>query len=338
MQLRLGERAPSLVGATADGRFYSLDAQAGRGALLIAMGCLSPTEARDTLRELRPARAALQAAGVDLVAVAPVSSSLVSALAGDAEARAEVIHVVEAGGLERLEVDGKPAVIAIDRGGRIVDLFSLEDPSDLLDRCASVSALLASEPPRQRSATAPILIIPNVTPRDLCRALIDGFEASPHAPGAMASLAAGRPADKLDAAQKLRRDFELSPASELGAQVLSILAERCLPELRRAFQRDVGLVDRILLARYDVGGHFKRHRDNLLPHTAFREFAVTLNLNTEDYEGGCLVFPEYSDDFYNPPTGSAAIFSASLLHEVTPVRSGVRYAALTFLSSRPPGG
>ena len=56
-----------------------------------------------------------------------------------------------------------------------------------------------------------------------------------------------------------------------------------------------------------------------------------MNLNTDEYDGGELLFPEFSDDLYNPPAGSALIFSASLLHEAAPVRRGRRYVALSFL-------
>jgi predicted 2-oxoglutarate/Fe(II)-dependent dioxygenase YbiX len=87
------------------------------------------------------------------------------------------------------------------------------------------------------------------------------------------------------------------------------------------------------LARYDdTGGFFKRHRDNLAPQVAFRDFAVSMNLNTDDYDGGELSFPEFGAHRYRPPAGSAAIFSASLLHEVAPVTRGRRYVALSFLS------
>ncbi len=56
-----------------------------------------------------------------------------------------------------------------------------------------------------------------------------------------------------------------------------------------------------------------------------------MNLNTGEYEGGELLFPEYNDHRYCPPAGGGIIFSASLLHEAAPVTSGRRYVLLTFL-------
>ncbi len=79
---------------------------------------------------------------------------------------------------------------------------------------------------------------------------------------------------------------------------------------------------------------FSRHRDNSAPHVAYRQFALSLNLNTGDYDGGELLFPEYSDTRFSPPAGGALVFSASLLHEAAPVTSGSRYVFLTFMHTR----
>ena len=40
--------------------------------------------------------------------------------------------------------------------------------------------------------------------------------------------------------------------------------------------------------------------------------------------------PEFGPRTYRPPTGGAAVFSCSLLHEATPVTKGCRYAYLPF--------
>ena len=65
--------------------------------------------------------------------------------------------------------------------------------------------------------------------------------------------------------------------------------------------------------------------------TAHRRFAVSINLNAEEFEGGDLRFPEFGPRTYRPPTGGAVVFSCSLLHEATPVTQGRRYAFLPFL-------
>ncbi|WP_419964690.1 2OG-Fe(II) oxygenase [Pelomonas cellulosilytica] len=77
-------------------------------------------------------------------------------------------------------------------------------------------------------------------------------------------------------------------------------------------------------------GHFRAHRDNTTRGTAHRRFALSVNLNN-DFDGGELCFPEYAPRTYKMPAGSAIVFSGSLLHSVSPVRRGRRYAFLPFL-------
>jgi len=60
-------------------------------------------------------------------------------------------------------------------------------------------------------------------------------------------------------------------------------------------------------------------------------YALTLNLNSEEFEGGGLRFPEYGPSLYTPPTGGAILFSCSLVHEATPVTRGRRFTLLSFL-------
>src|SRR5262249_52451146 len=108
---------------------------------------------------------------------------------------------------------------------------------------------------------------------------------------------------------------------------------RLLPEVHKAYQFRVTRIERHIVACYDAaeGGHFAPHRDNTTRGTAHRRFAVSLNLNTGQYEGGMLCFPEFGPQLYNAPAGGAVVFSCSLLHAATPVTKGKRYAFLPFL-------
>ncbi len=55
-----------------------------------------------------------------------------------------------------------------------------------------------------------------------------------------------------------------------------------------------------------------------------------MNLN-DDFDGGEVGFPEYGPRTFKAPVGGAVVFSCSLLHKVTPVEHGRRYAFLPFL-------
>jgi predicted 2-oxoglutarate/Fe(II)-dependent dioxygenase YbiX len=148
----------------------------------------------------------------------------------------------------------------------------------------------------------------------------------------MASIdAQGRAVHKVDQSKKHRFDLALGARDPCLNRVMAALAARCLPEIRKAFQVDVRHTDRVLIARYDdSGGYFKRHRDNSAPSVAFRQFALSVNLN-DDYDGGQVEFPEYNAYRYRPEAGSGVVFSCSLLHEALPVTLGRRYVLLTFL-------
>jgi predicted 2-oxoglutarate/Fe(II)-dependent dioxygenase YbiX len=58
---------------------------------------------------------------------------------------------------------------------------------------------------------------------------------------------------------------------------------------------------------------------------------VSVNLNTEEFEGGELRYPEFGAEMYRPATGAAIAFSCSMLHEAMHVTKGRRYVLLAFL-------
>jgi hypothetical protein len=89
-------------------------------------------------------------------------------------------------------------------------------------------------------------------------------------------------------------------------------------------------IDRLLVARYDANASwFRRHRDNAADDAAFRRFAISVDLNAGEYDGGHLLVPEYNDHRYRPPTGAGIVFSAAILHAATPVTRGCRYVSPT---------
>ncbi|MGH8127485.1 MAG: 2OG-Fe(II) oxygenase [Gammaproteobacteria bacterium] len=181
-----------------------------------------------------------------------------------------------------------------------------------------------------RSATAPVLMIPDVFNTALCKRLIAHFEQSETHPSGVLDLSGPEPEWRPDPAIKQRRDMRLEDAT-LIREFEQAMAARVLPEIRKSFQYAVTHHEPFKLVRYDTGsGYFRPHRDNETRDTDYRRFAMTLNLNTGDYEGGALQFPEFGETLYRPPRGGAIVFSCSLLHEATDVTRGSRYVALGF--------
>ena len=329
MTLAIGDRAPDFLGAALNGVSWSLEPLAGRPTVLLALGGVEPQAAAAAFARLSAAKATLEAEAIQALALAPMIATLSRALGADPLANEAVAYLPAGCGLETLAIDGEAAAVLIDRSGRIVDIAPFTTAEDLIARWRATASHAAN-----KAATAPVLLIPNVASRDFCERVIAHFEASEHSAGVMASFAGGAAYAKLDEAKKHRREMVLEPDHPLHAEIVDIFARRCAPEVKRAFQAELTAVDRIVIARYDdTGGYFRRHRDDAAPHVAFREFAISLNLNTDAYEGGEILFPEYADHRYSPPAGGAVIFSASLLHEAAPVTRGGRYVVLSFLST-----
>src|SRR5579862_3258054 len=100
LPLSIGDRAPGFLGAAASGRFFSLDAQAGRPALLVTLGALEPEAAAIILDRLRAAAPALAAAGVDAVAVAPATPAFTGRFAADPQAADQLVYATSGDGFE----------------------------------------------------------------------------------------------------------------------------------------------------------------------------------------------------------------------------------------------
>jgi predicted 2-oxoglutarate/Fe(II)-dependent dioxygenase YbiX len=190
----------------------------------------------------------------------------------------------------------------------------------------------ARAPMQQIGEIAPVLVVPNVLSRGECRALIARWSEHGHAEGTVTSLVKGEQVNRVYEELKKRRDHKIAEP-EIEKPLLALIGRKIAPELDKAFHYRRFRFDRPNVVCYDAerGDHFRRHRDNQTPATADRQFALTINLNSEEYEGGELTFPEYGQARHKPPTGGAILFSCSLLHEALPVTRGQRFALLSFL-------
>ena len=179
---------------------------------------------------------------------------------------------------------------------------------------------------------APVLMIPRVFGREFCRTLIDVFHQRGHEESGVYSLQQGELRHRVDHSMKKRSDHYVRD-DDITSEISRRMARRVLPEIDKAFCYRVTRLEEFKIARYRASerGYFRAHRDNFSPQTVHRRFALTLNLNSEDYEGGELRFPEYGPHLYKPVTGEAIVFSCSLLHEAMDVTRGERYVLLAFL-------
>lgn len=179
---------------------------------------------------------------------------------------------------------------------------------------------------------APVLLLPRVLEPLFCRRLIEFYDAGTPEESGFMRTEHGRTVGRLDASFKRRADVTIADEG-LRGHLRDAIRLRVVPEIKKAFQFEVTRIERYIVACYDgtSQGFFRAHRDNTTAGTAHRRFAVTINLNAEEYEGGELRFPEFGSRSYRAPTGGAVVFSCSLLHEALPVTRGRRYATLPFL-------
>jgi predicted 2-oxoglutarate/Fe(II)-dependent dioxygenase YbiX/peroxiredoxin len=217
---------------------------------------------------------------------------------------------------------------------RVLARFPIEDGAE---HARLLTEFVSKLPPLTRLGTAtpgaPVLVVPYLFEPEFCRALIDYYnKTGGEESGFMQTLPDGRTAAAVDHAHKKRKDATIED-EPLRLGMKARIERRLVPEIKKAFQFNATRIERYIVACYDSGegGYFRAHRDNTTKGTAHRRFAVTINLNAEEFEGGELRFPEYDRHSYKAPTGGAVVFSCSLLHEALPVTKGTRYCTLPFL-------
>ena len=222
----------------------------------------------------------------------------------------------------------------LDRGQRVLETFQGRSEMSHAGRAlACIDRLAPPRAARTVTMTAPVLIVPRVLDRAFCQRLIRIWhEKGNQESGTITMGKSGRETKTIRHQVKRRRDHHVGDPA-LFQEISDTVFARIAPEVERAFDTRLDRVEEFKIVRYDAeeGGFFRPHRDNSIPDKAQRRFAMTLNLNTEEYEGGELRFPEFGPDLYRPGTGDAVVFSCSLLHEALDVTRGSRFTLLSFL-------
>ena len=220
-----------------------------------------------------------------------------------------------------------PGYAVLDAARRLVGIYANDGLDEALATCRG---LFGRSAPDAVGAQAPVLILPGLFEPELCRRLIEHWNVSEKRADTVSSVSHGDA--YASAAFKKRRDVWISEP-DLLRLLQQRIGRRAVPEIRKAFNFRVVHGEVMRIGCYDSadGGYFRAHRDNTTPYTAHRQFAMSVNLNTGEYEGGDVHFPEYGRQLYRPDVGGAVIFSCSILHEAMPVTKGRRFGLFTFL-------
>lgn len=223
--------------------------------------------------------------------------------------------------------------VVLDPRLRTLAVIPFDDPATHVMRLLQlIDSLPPLGQPRQADVQAPVLIVPRIFEPEFCRKLIDLYEQHGGTESGFMREVNGKTVGMYDYGHKRRQDWEI-PDEEIRRACMVRIHDRLVPEIEKAYQFKATRMERYIVACYDgtQNAHFRAHRDNTTKGTAHRKFAVSLVLNTGEFDGGFVWFPEFGRQLFSPPAGGAVVFSCSLLHEATPVTRGKRYVFLPFL-------
>ena len=230
-------------------------------------------------------------------------------------------------------------IVVLDANQRVVlPLPGPEVTTAAQEILAALEALKAARPVQHMMPHPPVLQIPNVLSPEECRWLIHIFHSQGEKwlePGNFSYDKEDFKMKVLDYGRQDRVDHIIADKAVM-ARIDARLQSRVIPEIRKVFQYTVTNRDYLHIARYEGPrqGLAVVHRDDSRPGFANRRFALSLNLNSGEYEGGELCFREYGEQRYRPESGTALVFSSTLLHEVLETTEGCRYTLLSNFSGK----
>jgi peroxiredoxin/predicted 2-oxoglutarate/Fe(II)-dependent dioxygenase YbiX len=233
-------------------------------------------------------------------------------------------------GSEESDATAPFVTVLLNLNRRVEKIFGAEmgptHASAVLEECerlASASLQIVT------GSIAPVLVVPNLLNAEHCEQLIQFWEHGEHRRGTVYNVTGS---DAIVEDIKVRTDVFLPNDGAEARELVSLCQRRLFPEIVRAFKFRVTRSETFRIGSYDARerGHFRSHRDDTSPHTKHRRFAMSLNLNTGEYEGGELHFPEYGHQRFDVERGGAVVFSCSLLHEALQVTAGRRFGVFSF--------
>jgi PKHD-type hydroxylase len=95
-----------------------------------------------------------------------------------------------------------------------------------------------------------------------------------------------------------------------------------------------GILEALQLTEYAPGGHYSWHEDNSEPSHSTRKLSLVVQLSDPaTYQGGDLViFPAIRAP---REQGTISFFPSYYTHKVEPVKEGVRYSLVTWVTGEP---
>jgi peroxiredoxin len=332
--LAAGDIAPQCVLPDSDGELVNLrgDRVAGNPIIVVFCPRFSPA-AEAALASLTAHLAALSDAGARLFAVTREPADVAKAqnlpFPVLIDSKEEVFRAFSAG------LRDLPTTVMLRPNHHVLAIFKDAPQAHGAAVLAELERLAADRRTELVASHPPVLLIPDVLSLSECRRLIDVYNTR-----GQVFVKPGVGYDDMTSDYKMRipeydrvdRIDHWLVDKDTCAFVHYRVATRVFPEVVTAFHYWITKYERMRIGCYEGarGGRSHGHRDNI-PPTAYRRFALSINLNNDEFDGGELRFPEFGDKRYRPPSGTAIIFSSSLLHEALEVTRGRRLVLLAFL-------
>ncbi len=245
--------------------------------------------------------------------------------------------VYAACGLDPATLDRTTVTLVLDGNMRVVKLFDGGGATRAEEIAQALASMTERKVPLPLGDHPPVLVLPRVlTPED-CAELIRVWQRPVRVWDSEGLANRGYHREQGDfkvrnkdygrVVQLVVRDAALQNYLDTKLQ------RRVMSEIAKAFQTKVSRREEYRIACYKAKekGALGPHRDNPNQETRHRRFTISVTLNGGAFEGGALRFSEYSNQGYLVPSGTAIVWSCSLLHEVLPVTGGQRYILGTHL-------
>ncbi len=341
--LQVGEPAPYFWGRTSSSRRFAFHTAAGRYVVFCLFGSAAEPRAAKVLALLRERADRFDDKHASFFGVSTDADD--EALQRVADRRPGMRYFWDSDraisaqfGSITADASFQAHTYVLDTNLRVLLSLPMTQPAEthVAALCGVLDQLPALPGPHRARPQAPVLVVPRVFEPGLCKALIEHYNARGGRDSGFMRDVDGKTVAIVDHRHKRRRDCDIEDQTLIRACMMRVHS-RLVPEVHKAFQFHATRMERYIVSCYDAAeaGHFNPHRDNTTLGTAHRRFAVSLFLNSGEYEGGLLRFPECGNALYSAPLGGAVVFSCSLLHEATMVTRGLRYMFLPFLHDEP---
>lgn len=327
-----GDIAPDCILADPDGKEINLRSDSIAGNPIVMLFCPRVARAADLLACFSKRRDALAASGARLFIITLDKASVAASQNPDFRVLLDRREQVFSAFTAPRDI---PTTIVLRRNHHVAGILKGEPETQVAATLSLLEGMARERKASLMDVHPPVLLVPEALSRRDCARLIEIYETQGQTfvpPGTAKDFFGG--ADyKMRIPEHMREDRIDHFSYDKG--VLALLVNqlnRITPEIFKAFHYRITKYETMRMACYQGrrGGYSHGHRDNIAPFF-HRRFAMSINLNTEEFEGGELRFPEFGDQRYRPQTGTAIIFSSSLLHEAMHVTSGRRFVLLAFL-------